>query len=349
MRRTRPQIRRTSLFLILALALPLILSGCSITSHHTPLNPVSAPAHTINRLWWIMFGMAVGIQALVTILVVAAIIRFRSRPGDTRVPAQVHGNTRIEIAWTIAPAMVLVVLLVLTLTTMIDISEPKDVSMRVTATGHQWWWEFEYQGQNVLTGNELHIPVSTPVHIDLRSVDVIHSFWVPNLGGKRDAIPGHDNSLWLQSDQVGTFRGQCTEFCGAEHANMNFIVVVQTQNDFNAWLEGQKRPATPDTTGLSPEQVALVNQGAQTILTQACAGCHTINGLPNYNVGKVGPNLTHIGSRAYLAAGTIPNTPENLARWIRNPQDVKPENKMPTLGLDEQTIQQIVAYLESLK
>lgn len=349
MRHSRPKLRRTSRLLIAALALPLILSSCSITSHHTPLNPVSEPAHTINRLWWIMFGMAVGIQVLVTALVVAAIIRFRSRPGDTRVPAQVHGNTRIEIAWTIAPAMVLVVLLVLTLTTMIDISEPKNVDMRVTATGHQWWWEFNYQGQNVTTGNELHIPVSTPVHFDLRSVDVIHSFWVPNLGGKRDAIPGHDNSLWLQSDQVGTFRGECTEFCGEEHANMNFIVVVQTRADFNAWLQGQQRPASPVTDGLSPEQKALVLQGMQTMTTQACAGCHTINGLPGYNVGKVGPDLTHVGSRAYLAAGTIPNTPEEMARWIRNPQDVKPDTKMPTLGLDDQTIEQIVAYLQSLK
>jgi cytochrome c oxidase subunit 2 len=349
MRHSRPKLRRTSLLLVAALAVPLILTGCSITSNHTPLNPVSGPAHTVNRLWWIMFGMAVGIQALITILVIAAIIRFRSRPGDTRVPAQVHGNTRIEVAWTIAPAMVLVVLLVLTLTTMIDIAQPKDVTMRVTVTGHQWWWEFEYQGQNVVTGNELHIPINTPVHFDLRSADVIHSFWVPNLGGKRDAIPGHDNSLWLESNQTGTFRGECTEFCGAEHANMNFIVVVQTQDDFNSWLRGQQQPAMSVTTGLSPEQIALVNQGAQTILTQACAGCHTIRGLPNYEVGKVGPDLTHVGSREYLAAGTIENTPENMARWIRNPQDIKPDTKMPTLGLDDQTIAQITAYLQSLK
>jgi cytochrome c oxidase subunit 2 len=209
-------------------------------------------------------------------------------------------------------------------------------------TGHQWWWEFDYQGMNILTGNELHIPVGEPVHLDLRSADVIHSFWVPSLQGKRDAIPGHDNTLWLSADKPGTYRGECTEFCGPEHANMNFIVVAQPRAEFDAWVAGQQRPAATGQTGLAAE-------GAQTILTQACAGCHTINGLPGYNVGKVGPNLTHIGSRAYIAAGTLENTPENLARWIRNPQDVKPDNKMPTLGLDEDTINKIVAYLESLK
>ena len=212
----------------------------------------------------------------------------------------------------------------------------------MTVTGHQWWWEFDYQGMNILTGNELHIPVGEPVHLDLRSADVIHSFWVPSLQGKRDVIPGHDNTLWLSADKAGTYRGECTEFCGPEHANMNFIVVAQPRAEFDAWVAGQQRPAATGQTGLAAE-------GAQTILTQACAGCHMIGGVPGYNIGKVGPNLTHIGSRAYIAAGTLENTPENLARWIRNPQDVKPDNKMPTLGLDDDTINKIVAYLESLK
>jgi cytochrome c oxidase subunit II len=333
--------RRSSLSLLLALVLPIFLSACTWGGNHSPLNPGSDPSNLINRIWWIMFWMSVAIEALVGGIVCYSMIRFRRKAGDPD-PKQISGNTRIEIAWTIAPAMILVVLLVLTLTTMINVSEPSGTKMAVTVTGHQWWWEFDYQGMNIVTGNELHIPVGKPVHLDLRSADVIHSFWVPSLQGKRDVIPGHDNTLWLSADKPGTFRGECTEFCGPEHANMNFIVVAQPQAEFDAWVAGQQRPAATGQTGLAAE-------GAQTILTQACAGCHMIGGVPGYNVGKVGPNLTHVGSRAYIAAGTLENTPENLARWIRNPQDVKPETKMPTLGLDDDTINKIVAYLESLK
>jgi cytochrome c oxidase subunit II len=333
--------RRSSLSLLLALILPVLLSACTWGGNHSQLNPASDPSHLINRIWWIMFWMSVAIEGLVGGLVCYSMIRFRRKACDPD-PKQISGNTRIEIAWTIAPAMILVVLLVLTLTTMINVSEPSGTKMAVTVTGHQWWWEFDYQGMNVVTGNELHIPVGEPVHLDLRSADVIHSFWVPSLQGKRDVIPGHNNTLWLSADKPGTYRGECAEFCGPEHANMNFIVVAQPRAEFDAWVAGQQQPAATGQTGLAAE-------GAQTILTQACAGCHMINGLPGYNIGKVGPNLTHIGSRAYIAAGTLENTPENLARWIHNPQDVKPDNKMPTLGLDNDTINKIVAYLESLK
>ncbi len=340
--RSKPSTsRRSSLSLLFALVLPILLSACTWGGNHSPLNPASGPTETVNRLWWIMFWMSIVIEALVAGLVVISLIRFRRKAGDPD-PVQISGNTRIEIAWTIAPAMILVVLLVLTLTTMVNISEPKGTTMRVTVTGHRWWWEFDYQGMNIVTGNEMHIPLDEPVHIDLRSADVIHSFWVPALAGKRDAIPGHDNTLWISANKPGTYRGECTEFCGAEHANMNFIVVAQPRAEFDAWVRGQQQPAATGQTGLAAE-------GAQTILAQACAGCHMINGVKGYNVGKIGPNLTHVGSRQNLAAGTLENTPENLARWIRDPQEVKPEAKMPNLGLDEATIAKLVAYLESLK
>lgn len=340
--RSKPSTsRRSSLSLLFALVLPILLSACTWGGNHSPLNPASGPTETVNRLWWIMFWMSIVIEALVAGLVIISLIRFRRKAGDPD-PVQISGNTRIEIAWTIAPAMILVVLLVLTLTTMVNISEPKGTTMRVTVTGHRWWWEFDYQGMNIVTGNEMHIPLDEPVHIDLRSADVIHSFWVPALAGKRDAIPGHDNTLWISANKPGTYRGECTEFCGAEHANMNFIVVAQPRAEFDAWVRGQQQPAATGQTGLAAE-------GAQTILAQACAGCHMINGVKGYNVGKIGPNLTHVGSRQNLAAGTLENTPENLARWIRDPQEVKPEAKMPNLGLDEATIAKLVAYLESLK
>ncbi len=170
--------RRSSFSLLLALILPILLSACTWGGNHSPLNPSSAPTETVNRLWWIMFWMSVAIEGLVGTIVIISLIRFRRKAGDPD-PVQISGNTRIEIAWTIAPALVLVVLLVLTLTTMVNISEPKGTTMRVTVTGHQWWWEFNYQGMNIVTGNEMHIPLDEPVHIDLRSADVIHSFWVP--------------------------------------------------------------------------------------------------------------------------------------------------------------------------
>lgn len=356
--RFRPKsspFRRSSLSLVVVLALPMLLSACTWGGNHSQLNPASEPSHLINRIWWIMFWMSVAIEGLVAALVVISLIRFRRKPGDPD-PVQISGNTRIEIAWTIAPAMVLVVLLVLTLTTMINVSEPAGDKMRVTATGHQWWWEFDYQGMNILTGNELHIPVGEPVHLDLRSADVIHSFWIPALQGKRDAIPGHNNTLWVQSDKAGTYRGECTEFCGPEHANMNFIVVAQPRAEFDAWVKQQQQPAASDQTGLAAEGRDLV-QGAKLDANGnviSCIACHTIDGT-NLKA-KVGPNLTHVASRQYIAAGTIPNDTDNLTRWIHNTQDVKPDNKMIFLNssgvpyqLDDDTVRKIVAYLQSLK
>lgn len=350
------QSRRSSLLLLLALVLPIFLSACTWGGNHSPLNPGSAPSTRINLLWWIMFFMSVGIEAIVAGLVIIAIIRFRRKPGDPE-PRQIHGNTRIEIAWTIAPAMVLVVLLVLTLTTMISVSEPAGTQMRVTVTGHQWWWEFDYQGMNILTGNELHIPLDEPVHLDLRSADVIHSFWVPALNGKRDAIPGHDNTIWISANRAGTFRGECTEYCGPEHANMNFIVVAQSRAEFDAWVKQQQAPAVNDQTGLAAQGRDLV-QGAMKDKNKnrvSCIACHTINGT-NLQA-KVGPNLTHFASRQYIAAGTLENNTDNLIRWISNTQAVKPENKMVFLDpttqhpylLDDDTVRAIVAYLQTLK
>jgi cytochrome c oxidase subunit 2 len=346
---------RSSLLLVLALALPLLLSACGSSALHTPLNPQSDAGRTVDRLWWIMFGMSVVIEGLVAGIVIVALVRFRRKPGDPD-PVQITGNTRLEIAWTIAPAMVLVVLLVLTLTTMVNISEPKGTTMRVTATGQQWWWEFDYQGMNIVTGNEMHIPVGENVHIDLRSKDVIHGFWVPVLQGKRDVIPGHNNQLWFRADKPGTFRGECTEFCGAEHANMNFIVVAQPRAEFDAWVAAQQAPPVGDQTGLAAEGRDLV-QGAKLDANGnlvSCIACHAIDGT-NLKA-KVGPNLTHVGSRQYIAAGTIPNDTDNLIRWIHNTQDVKPDNKMVFLNsqgspylLDDDTVRKIVAYLQSLK
>ncbi len=346
--------KRVIVFLIAALVIPLALTACGVTNDgpwgsNSILDPYGPVADTTNNLWWIIFAMATVIEALVLVLVVAALVRFKRRANDAD-PVQVTGNTRLEITWTVAPAAILAVLLVLTLNTMITTSEPAGTTMKVTAAGHLWWWEFDYQGMGVVTGNELHIPVGENVHFDLQSDNVLHAFWVPNLSGKRQIIPGHNNTLWFRADRPGTFRGECAEFCGAEHANMNFVVIAEPRAQFDAWVKGQQQNATSVIPqDANANQQMLIQQGSQTILKQACIGCHIINGLPGYNVGKVGPNLTHIGSRKYLAAGTLANTPENLARWLRNPQEVKPGNKMPNLNLSEDTINQLVAYLETLK
>jgi len=347
-------IKRGIVFLVAACILPLVLSACSVANDgpwgsNSILDPAGPVAEITNNLWAVLFVVMVVIEILVAAFIIVALIRFKRRANDPD-PVQITGNTRLEIAWTIAPAAILAVLLVLTLNTMITTSEPAGTTMKVTAAGHLWWWEFNYQGMGVVTGNELHIPVGQNVHFDLESDNVIHAFWVPNLSGKREVIPGHNNTLWFRADRPGTFRGECAEFCGAEHANMNFVVIAEPKEQFDAWVRGQTQPATsvmPQDANV--DQQMLITQGSQTILKQACIGCHVINGLPGYNVGKVGPSLTHIGSRKFIAAGTLPNTPQNLARWLRNPQEVKPGNKMPNLNLSEDTINQLVAYLETLK
>lgn len=345
--------RRAVLALLLALMLPLVLAACGLDTNDSRKSSVLEPAGPVadrtNNLWWLMFWIMLAIEALVVILVITALVKFRRRPNEGD-PVQVTGNTRLEIAWTIAPAVILAVLLVVTLNTMITTQEPPGQKLTINAAGHLWWWELNYEGLGVVTGNELHIPVNEDVRINLSSDNVLHGFWVPNLGGKRQVVPGHDNNLWFRGTEVGTFAGKCTEFCGAQHANMNFWVVVEPRPQFDAWVQRQRADAAPVITAdMNAEQRMLIDQGSQVILKQACAGCHVIRGLPNYQVGKVGPDLTHFGGRAYLAAGTLPNTPENLARWLRNPQEVKPGNKMPNLNLDEITIRQLVAYLESLK
>lgn len=345
--------RRAALFLLSASLLPLVLSACGLDTsdsrNSSILEPAGPVAERTTNLWWLMFWIAGAIQALVVVLVLVALVRFRRRPNEAD-PVQVTGNTRLELTWTVAPAAILAVLLVVTLNTMITTVEPPGEKLTINAAGKLWWFEMTYEGLGVVTGNELHIPLDEDVRINLSSDNVLHGFWVPSLAGKRQIVPGHNNNLWFRATEAGTYAGKCTEFCGAQHTNMNFWVVVEPRPQFDAWVQRQLAPATPVIAAdMNAEQRMLIQQGQQTILGQSCAGCHVIRGLPNYQVGKVGPDLTHFGSRAYLAAGTLPNTPDNLARWLRNPQDVKPGNKMPNLNLSEETIRQLVAYLGSLK
>ena len=217
-------------------------------------------------------------------------------------------------------------------------------AVSIEITGHQWWWEIQYEdavpNRQVVTANELHIPVNRPVVLKVTSRDVIHSFWVPNLQGKRDLIPGYTTALWLQADRPGVFRGQCAEFCGMQHAHMALDVVAEPDSDFQGWLAEMRQPARdpPDSTA---------RKGRDVFMQARCAGCHTIRGSDA--AGQIAPDLTHIGTRSTLGAGTLPNTPEHLAEWIRDPQRVKPGNQMPPHPLDAEDLQALVMYLETLR
>ena len=341
---------------LLSIGLTLALSACSASLPQTITEPKSDNAISIYRLFEPIFWTAVVVFVVVEALLIYSAFRFRARGNANDIPEQIHGNTPLEIGWTIAPAVILGVIFLLTAQTLNAVSEPPPSNkiVNIKVFGHQWWWEFQYpdvqtaEGKPLVVASDLHIPTGSLVKYSLESVDVIHSFWVPALGGKTDLVPGHVNHGFFSAPQVVETPGQCAEFCGAEHAQMRFHVIVQSDADYQAWLKNQQALPTPPT--------GLAKTGADLFAKSACIGCHTIGGTAA--VGLVGPNLTHFASRETIAAGTLPNTPENLSKWLHNPEAVKPGNDMSTAmattiqtwGPDaEKNIEALVAYLESLK
>lgn len=328
--------------LVVILGLAILSQPTSVGAQSpTPFSPNSPAATNIRNLMIVILWIAAAVFIVVEALLIYAVWRYRQRPGDgDELPKQIHGNTPIEIAWTTAPALVLVVVFVFTVRTMGAVATAPPTDLYVRVIGHQWWWEIQYPELGIVTAGDLHVPVGKPVQFELTSADVIHSFWVPELVGKTDTIPGRINNSWFQADRVGRYLGLCTEFCGTQHAQMRFRVIAQTPEEFEAWVRSQQAPAAEPTT-------QLAQQGQQVFITSACVGCHTIEGTPAQ--GKAGPDLTHFGSRTMIAGGALANTPENLADWLRNPQAAKPGNLMPNLNLSETAIDQLVAYLDSLK
>ena len=332
----------------------LLSAGCSTGNPQSTIDPRGPAAQMIFDLFniWI-FWPAVIVFFGVEAVLLWAVFRYRGREGDP-LPVQTHGNTPLEITWTIIPAIILIVILYFTFQTQAALANPPESrdAINVRVIGHQWWWEFQYPDHGVSTANELHIPTGVPVNFTLESVDVIHSFWVPLLGGKQDAIPGRVNRMWLQADREGTYFAQCAEFCGVQHALMRFLVVAESPSAFNSWLTNERRiqgfgtAAVP--TPAAGAQPSLVQQGATLFANGACVTCHTVRGTQA--AGTIGPELTHFGSRKSIAANTLPKDPEglNLKRWLRNPQAVKPGNLMPNLNLSEADIEAIAAYLETL-
>ena len=322
---------------LLALFGLVTLFGCQ--GSPSILNPQSPGAADISNLAWTLFFIALPVFVVVEGLLVFAALRFRSR-GEGEEPRQIEGHTPIEVLWTAAPGVVLIIILFLTFQSMAVVLETPPDSMRIEVVGHQFWWEARYPDDNFVTANEIHVPVGRSVRVDLSSVDVIHSFWVPELGGKVDMVPGHRNQTTFRAVKIGTYRGQCAEFCGLDHAYMGFLTMADSPREYEAWVRNQQQPAARPTT---PEAM----QGEAAFLTAGCAGCHAIVGTNAR--GVLGPNLTHIGSRQTIGANLLANNPENMARWLADPQALKPGNLMPNLRLDSTTIGQLVAYLESLK
>ena len=321
----------------------LLLAGCAPHPQST-LSPQSDYASNIQNLFMFTVWVSLVVFAVVVSALLYAAVRFRGKTGDPR-PRLLPGNRALEIAWTAAPALILTAIAVPTVGLIFQSGGPAPATaLQVTAIGHQWWFEFQYPDQKIVTADEMHIPVGQPVNIALKSADVIHSLWVPELAGKRDMIPNHTNYLWFTPEQTGTYPGQCAEFCGIQHANMRFSVVVETPADFAAWVQTQQRTVALPAT-------AAQQAGATVFQQVTCAGCHTIAGTAAS--GTIGPNLTHFGSRQTIAAGVLPNTPTDLEHWLQDPDGVKPGNLMgKTVAagmLSQEQVRDLTAYLESLQ
>jgi cytochrome c oxidase subunit 2 len=329
-------------------ALADALASCGTTA--TPMStfaPQSDYAHHIHSLYLEVIGWDTLILLVVTVALLLALLRYstRSEVVPEQLPAT-HEHIGLEVAWTVGPAVILLAIAIPTVRTTFR-SQPAVApqnALIVNVIAHQWWWEVHYPDLQISTANEIHLPVGRPVRFQLQSADVIHSFWVPQLGGKQDVVPGHTNTLTLTPQRPGMYFGQCAEFCGLSHANMRFRVFVDTPQAFHAWSTRQTAPAA--VPGRPAEAVTAVQAGARLYAESPCVTCHTIRGV---STQKIGPDLTHFGSRTTLAGGTLDNTPQNLGAWLRDPPALKPGAQMPDLGLSQQQAAQLVAYLESLK
>lgn len=353
-----------------ALAMAAALVACGRDLPNTTFNPHTEFGRAIDDLWNLLLRLGTVVFILVEGVLVYTLIRYRRRPGDAE-PKHVHGNTTLEILWTVIPALVLAMIAVPTIRTIFQTQRkaPAD-ALQVEVFGHQWWWEFHYPQYNVTTANELYLPIGRTVNFVLRTKDVLHSFWVPQLGGKRDLISNHTNYLWFTPDTTMTasvWNGQCAEYCGTSHGDMRFRVYTVPAADFTQWAAHQAEPAvfadppgapaapvaqggtgyafprdrmpdyavpktpTPEGLTFAAGLAGDPARGEKTYSSSACIGCHTISGN-RMSLGVIGPNLTHVASRNTIAAGLYPNDTEHLRLWIKNARAMKPGVLMPTLG-----------------
>ena len=337
------------LVLILEVLLAASLCGASTSADHpvpSIFDPHSTPAESIYHLSHFVLGITGLIFLVVFGLLSYVVVKFRSRvAGAEREPAQVYGSTQIELAWTVIPILIVVVLFLATARVIHGIQDaPRPAgAVELTAIGHQFWWEFRYPGLGIVTANELHVPVSDPAHptptfLKLLSADTDHSFWIPQLAGKTDLIPNRVNETWLDPHETGLFLGQCAQYCGTQHAKMLLRVYVDSPEDFNVWVRGQQQPANED---------AKEAAGRRVFERTACLNCHAINGTNG--TGRFGPDLTHLMNRRTIASGAAENNSQNLRLWIQDPDSIKPGSLMPAMKLSDAELDALVRYLETLQ
>jgi cytochrome c oxidase subunit 2 len=308
--------------------------------------PQSTPANSILHLSALVLAITALIFVVVFSLLVYAVAKFRKRDEDDgREPAQVYGSNQVELAWTVIPTLIVLVLFLATARVIHSIQDaPKPLrAIEVIAIGHQFWWEFRYPALGVVTANELHVPVSnpsnpTPTFLTLLSVDTDHSFWVPRLAGKTDLIPNRVNHTWIDPQETGLYLGQCAQYCGTQHAKMLLRVYVDSPEKFEEWAQEQRKPAIINDA---------VEAGRQVFETTACVNCHAVSGT--VADGRFGPDLTHLMSRDTIASGAAPNTRENLRAWIQNPDTIKPGSLMPAMQLNDRDLDALTDYLMTLR
>ena len=367
-------MKRWGVILAALLLSSLLLAACGENSPSV-LNPAGPVADKEAGLFWFILVVATIVFVAVEGALIYSIVRFRERP-NAPAPRQLHGNNTVEIIWTVVPSVFLFAVLIGTIYTMFGLGQISGTGrpVDIKVVGHQWWWEFDYQDENIVTADEMRIPVGSVINVSLESTNVIHSFWIPEITGKTDVVPAHHNTKVFRADKIGMYRGLCTEYCGLQHAHMNFNVIVVSQNDYMSWVTAQQQAAAAkptDPAALAGQQLFLGSGG--------CQGCHGIVGVNlkdnNYlNSGGsssvlVGPNLTHFGSRRFIAGGVLSWDPAScvvisgsngqpaiqnpsacgLYQWLHDPQGVKPGNDMNIRTLSDTEIAQLVAYLESLQ
>ncbi|HEU4474243.1 MAG TPA: cytochrome c oxidase subunit II [Gemmatimonadales bacterium] len=369
--------RRNAGALTLLCVLGLALAGCSRDQYpQTALLPLSDFARIGDDVQDTTFYWALGVFILVEGALLYSIFRFRGKPDDPE-PSQIHGNTTIEIIWTLIPALILAAIAVPTVKGIFETSRTPADALKIEVIGHQWWWEFRYPDAGVTTANEMYIPQGRTVEILNNSADVIHSFWPPRFAGKRDVFPGRETRLWWKADSTGLFPGQCAEYCGIQHARMAFHIRSVTPSEFDQWIAhmqtlGPKAPAAPaaapagdslktasagakvqgpaadSAPGAQAPQGPEYAQGEKLFMTKGCMGCHSLQAVQAPK-GLIGPNLANVGARSHIAAGWLRNTDENLERWIREPQAVKKGVLMPNLGVTVEESRALRAYLRAHK
>lgn len=337
-----PSAGKRTLFALAAL-LALVATGCDVGPQDYLADLGGKQARAADGLWNITLAIAVVIFVIVEGLIIFTLFRFRQRPG--REAKQFHGNTKLEITLTVIPSLILAGLAVPTVQTIFENSERPEDALNVTVVARQFWWEYQYPDHDLVTANELHLPVDRPAYIQITSAtdDVIHSFWVPKLAGAQDAVPGRNNIALITPEETGEFWGQCKEFCGLSHSRMRLRVIVQEESEFEQWVEEQKQDAVaPDSADLERGQELVVNG--------QCAGCHAIQGTNA--AGATGPSLTHLASRGTFAGAMFDLNEENLRAWIADAPSLKPGSLMPSgikdMGLSQEDVDAIVAYLMTL-